>query len=300
MPQLTPRELIKMIFDDFKDFFIDEKYAIFSYRFGLKDELKVYRTGSKAFLNIPNAIDFLEIDNDESKFYLLFMIGHEIAHLTHRHLDHIDRDKFDSKTIEMWADFFGAKIAMAILMYGRRFTSTLACDASRKEEPLNEIFCALINRLHPVLSGADGYGKYLNSKDRISTMIAGIAAYLTRNEMWRTKRLSHEDHARIGTAWGYTVNSALIKSGLISKLLASSGSSSPLEESDEFIHSLVVNSMNIHKSLKRKEEWHLIKGLRFNHVFSLDTAFESATPNPLLINSMNAMAKQVGWSIDEE
>lgn len=291
MSQLTPRELVKMIFDDFKDFFIAEEYANFNYRFGVRDEIKVYRTGSKAFLNIPNEIDFLEIDSDDSKFYLLFMIGHEIAHLTHCHLDHTDRDKFDSKTIEMWADFFGAKIAMAILMFGCRFNKTLLCDTSKYNEPLAEIFTALIDRLYPVLKNADGDGKYLNSKERISIAVAGIAAFLTRGQMWTERSFSQEDHARIATAWGYTVNMELFKSNLSDKLILS-----PLDEplSDDVMRELTDNTIKIHKSLKKRHEWQLIKGLRPKFNYMLDTTFNGGTPNPLLVSSMEAMAKHVG------
>jgi hypothetical protein len=61
------------------------------------------------------------IETPERLLFHLLMLGHEIAHLVHRHLDgSSDQSDEDYRSLELWADFYGAKVAMALLTYGKQ------------------------------------------------------------------------------------------------------------------------------------------------------------------------------------
>ena len=121
------KQLIDNIFNDFKDFFPNKKDSEFiKYRLDSSSKpMKVARTGSESDIVISNDINYVDISNDVSKVYILFMIGHELAHLVNKHLEYNDKNQFDSQTLEMWADYFGVKISMSILQNGTRFNTML-------------------------------------------------------------------------------------------------------------------------------------------------------------------------------
>ncbi|MEA3352304.1 MAG: hypothetical protein U9Q33_00610 [Campylobacterota bacterium] len=137
------KELIDNIFNDFKDFFPNRKNSKFiKYKIvnNISTPMKVARTGSKSHIVISNDITYLDISNDSSKVFILFMIGHELAHLVNKHLEYKDKNKFDSQTLEMWADYFGTKISMSILQNGTRFNKMLNSNFNDANIGLEIIF----------------------------------------------------------------------------------------------------------------------------------------------------------------
>lgn len=289
--KVSHEELILIIFEDFDSFFTDKQYA--KYKFNHKSDFKVYRTGSKSYLNIPEDFKYLDIDDDVSKLYVLFMVAHELAHLTNQHLHYNDKHKLDSQTIEMWADYFGAKIAMSILIFGSKFNKLLTINFMDRDKTLENIFKAIIEKLYPVFQNADNSGKYLMSYNRTSTIFAGIAAFLTRSDMWIKRKFSNKDHAEIGAAWGYTINLQLLKSNLVSQMNMGTGYS--LEHED--IRELAENVYTIHNQLQNGNNGPLLKGLSWKYSYILDTYYEKFNPNPLLKQKVQEMVDKVGWNV---
>lgn len=59
------------------------------------------------------------IDTPERLLFHLLMIGHEIAHLVHGHVETTsDQSDEDFHCLEFWADFYGAKVMMTLLTHG--------------------------------------------------------------------------------------------------------------------------------------------------------------------------------------
>ena len=108
------------------------------------------------------------------------MIGYELAHLINKHLKYNDKNKFDSQTLEMWADYFGAKISMSILQNGTRFQKMLTLDFQNPNIGLETIFQALIMLNQNIYINTNSSNKYLNSNERVSTVVAGITAFFLR------------------------------------------------------------------------------------------------------------------------
>jgi len=253
--------------------------------------MKVYRTGSKSYIAISSDIEFLEIDDDASKIYILFMIGHELAHLANKHLNYSDKNYFDSQTLEMWADYFGTKIAMSILQNGTKFNKMLATDYKDTNTGLELIFNSLILLNKNVYINTNSSNKYLNSNERVSTVIAAIAAFLTRKEMIVDFKLSQNEHATIGHGWGMAVNRKFYDLGMFDKLYDMT-----IKKEDIDISLLTKNVLIIHNKLKEKNK-QIIKGLDVYHAYILDSSYEVSKPNQIMIDKFNKTLDEMGWDI---
>jgi hypothetical protein len=287
------KELIDSIFSDFKDFFINEKYAQFiKYRFieNMNIPMKVYRTKSKSYIGISSNIEMLDINDDISKIFILFMIGHELAHLVNKHLEYNDKNNFDSQTLEMWADYFGTKIAMSILQNGTKFNKMLTANFKDANIGLEIIFNALVSLNKTLYINTNSSTKYLNSNERISTVVAAIAAFLTRKEIILNFKFSEKEHADIGYGWGMAINRKLYDLDMFDKLYITT------KKDDVDIVNLTKNVLIIHSQLKEKNK-QIIKGLDFKHSYILDTSYEVAKPNQMMINKFNKKFDEIGWDI---
>lgn len=288
------KKLVENIFSDFKDFFIAEKYAQFiKYRFidEMSAPMKVYRTGSKSYIAISSDIKDLEIDEDASKIYILFMIGHELAHLANKHLEYNDKNNFDSQTLEMWADYFGTKISMSILQNGNKFNKMLKANFNNVNIGLEIIFNALFKLNNNLYINTNVSNRYLSSNERISTVIAAIIGFLTRKDMIVKFKFSEEEHAHIGYRWGMAINKKFYELGMFEKLYDTS-----MKREERDISSLIKNVLSIHNKLKQQNQ-RIIKGLDFYHSYILDSTYEVSKPNEKMINKFNKTFDNMGWDI---
>ncbi|MBA3026249.1 MAG: hypothetical protein FP820_07525 [Sulfurimonas sp.] len=287
------KKLIDNIFSDFKDFFVDEKHAQFiKYRIieNISIPMKVYRTGRKSYIAISSDIQFFEINDDTSKIYILFMIGHELAHLVNKHLEYKDKNNFDSQTLEMWADYFGTKISMSILQNGTKFNQMLTANFKDVNIGLEIIFHALVMLNDTLYINTNSSSKYLNSNERVSTVIAAIAAFLTRKEMIMNFKFSEKEHADIGCGWGMAINKKCYDLGMFDKLYKTT------KKDDIDMFELTKNVLIIHNQLKQKNK-QIVKGLDLKHSYILDTSYEVSKPNQMMINKFNEKLDEMGWDI---
>lgn len=118
---LTGRDIADAISSDFNMFFwpgsgftVRVETAPCNMPFVCKD-----KTGS--YIKIPREMADDEVTTPARLLFHLLMIGHEIGHLTHRHLEGANAQSDEEyRSLELWADFYGAKVAMAVLTYGSR------------------------------------------------------------------------------------------------------------------------------------------------------------------------------------
>lgn len=282
-------EIVKAIFNDFHSFFIDTKHAKFKFLFEKNDELRVYRKGSKSYLNIPKDIKYLDISDDTSKLYLLFLLGHEIAHLANKHLNYKDKNSFDTRTIEMWADFFGAKISMSILLHGKYFNNMLNINIANPNEGI-ELIAEMIKKINTIYKNSNNSNKYLNSNDRLSTIIAGIAAFLTRAEMWSTRKLTPANQAEIGAKWGIALNRKLYELKIFDEFILNLQNGTELETMKE----MNINVVKIHQAIKGNDNGYIIKGLDLKHNFILESSYEKYQKNHLFAKEFNKQFQELG------
>lgn len=285
-------KIAKTIFNDFHSFFVDKKHAKFKCLFENKDELKVYRTGSKSYLNIPHDIKYLDVSDDAGKLYLLFLLGHEIAHLANKHLNYVDKNSFDTRTIEMWADFFGAKISMSILLHGKSFNNMLNINVSNPNEGI-ELISNMLKKINTIYKNSNSSNKYLNSNDRLSTTIAGIAAFLTRDEMWSTRKLTPADHAEIGADWGIALNRKLYELKIFDEFILNLQNDTKLDAMKE----MNINVFKIHQAIKGNDNGYIIKGLDLKYNFILESSYVKYQKNHLFSKEFNRKFQELGMDL---
>lgn len=66
------------------------------------------------------------VDSLERLMFLLLVLGHETAHLLNVHGGHRDQSNDDTKSLEVWADFFGTKVAIVVMTIGDKMQDMVA------------------------------------------------------------------------------------------------------------------------------------------------------------------------------
>lgn len=115
---LTGEKLARLAAADFESFF--EPKSKVSVRIFVESGpiARVRGTGANARILIsPDMADDV-IDGPDCFHLHLLIIGHEIAHLLHRHVQTEPPETSDIQALEYWADFYGAKVMMTLVSFG--------------------------------------------------------------------------------------------------------------------------------------------------------------------------------------
>lgn len=118
--ELTGETLARAAAADFEDFFLP--WEPMSVRIAIESANSPCIRGVEddARIVIPPDMAAKRIEDSDAFFFHLLIIGHEIAHLMHRHLHATDMTQEDDRALEFWADFYGAKVMMVLVSYGDR------------------------------------------------------------------------------------------------------------------------------------------------------------------------------------
>lgn len=120
-PALTGRAVALAAASDFSRFFYPVHPFTVGARVGAVNSPCVRNDKTGSYIVIPREMAEDVISTPERLLFHLLMMGHEIAHLVHRHLDGASSQSDDDyRSLELWADFYGAKVAMTLLTYGER------------------------------------------------------------------------------------------------------------------------------------------------------------------------------------
>jgi hypothetical protein len=138
--------------------------------------------GKKARLCLPS--DFLTqaIENPKDFVFLLLVLGHETAHYLNRHNEHDDKSKIESQGIEMWADFFGTKIAFVTMTFGRELSKLLTFMPKNVMNRI-DVFALALEKLSDAYFQHSG-PKYPETSTRIGTYVAGLMSFLEQYFKW--------------------------------------------------------------------------------------------------------------------
>ena len=119
-PIVTGEDLARAAASDFESFFLPGGEV--PIRIEVKDiHAAITRgIGDKVRIVIPREMAREVIDTSAKLFFHLLILGHEIAHVVHRHNDEPDQVRENFRALEMWADFYGAKAMMCLITFGSR------------------------------------------------------------------------------------------------------------------------------------------------------------------------------------
>lgn len=119
-----------------------------------------------------------EVDSLERMMFILFVLGHEAAHLLNVHGGYQDESNDDTKALEVWADFFGTKVAIVVMTIGERIQDMVTALPGGKETGARvEAIGAAIGLLGTTYFET-GSNRYEPAPVRVATCVAGVMSAL--------------------------------------------------------------------------------------------------------------------------
>lgn len=174
---ITGKDLFNAVREDI------EKFFALKNEFHVMAELggsKITCTGKGTRCRILLSSDFCNgkiIDADGVHFSLL-VICHELAHYLHKHNEHEDKNNTETRSIEDWADFFGAKIMMTVITFGDKTREIYNSfpensHSGKRIDSMGNSLALLAETFYNTNSE-----KYSNRLSRIGFSVAGINSFL--------------------------------------------------------------------------------------------------------------------------
>lgn len=178
---MIAKNIILDIVKDFESFFINN-YKV-KLDFGNHNGLSIKGTGSKTRIKIPKDFSNMEVSSDEDLVYILFLMGHELAHHINKHNSYITNTAEEHKAIETWADFFGVSISLTILVYDMNFRKNLKNDYPSNDEQIRLVL-RVFDRLYNDVYKNDS-DKYESAEFRLGIIFTGITSWIAKMEINR-------------------------------------------------------------------------------------------------------------------
>lgn len=121
---ITGRDVVSAALADLAGFFLpDSKFEV-RCRDGIKHALK--GKAENAYVQFDTFMMDAPVEDLETFFFVMLVFGHEVTHYLHRHNDRpqdCEETHLDARSTEIWADFFGTKLALTLSTFGQ------ACQA---------------------------------------------------------------------------------------------------------------------------------------------------------------------------
>lgn len=134
-------------------------------------------SGAKARIILPKDLLEKPIRTVEDMVFLLIVLGHETAHYLNRHNEHKDECAVETRAIEMWADFFGTKVALVTMTFGENVQMLGEKlpgweESGGRIDALAAALATLSNTYFKIK-----HQSYPPVQDRVSTCIAGALSF---------------------------------------------------------------------------------------------------------------------------
>lgn len=145
---------------------------------------KTHYSGSADQGGIVIATDIadFEVRCLEDFMLVLLVLGHEAAHLLNVHGGHKDQSDDETRALEAWADFFGAKVAMAVMTIGDKVPEMAnSLGGGNAGVRLDAIGVALGRLATSYFDVNDP--RYEPASVRVASYVAGVLSGLVAN--WR-------------------------------------------------------------------------------------------------------------------
>lgn len=131
-----------------------------------------------------------EVESLESLMFLLLVLGHEAAHLLNVHGGYRDQSNDDTRALEVWADFFGTKVAMVVVTIGDKVQDMVtSLPGGDKTGARVDAIGEAIGRLATSYFDTND-GRYEPAPIRVATCVAGVMSAL--DTYWRLKGIGRD------------------------------------------------------------------------------------------------------------
>lgn len=182
MPVVTGLQLVDAVKADVESFFPNrEGFVVYVEFTGLKPSCR--GTGDKCRICLPAEFQDIEISDLDALHFWLITLGHEIAHYLNRHNDFnvgAGEAKFETRSIEDWADFYGTKLMMSLIIFGERTQAIYtgyegAKNFKSRIESMARALCRLATTFFDFKSQ-----KYAPRMTRVASCVNGINSFLDK------------------------------------------------------------------------------------------------------------------------
>ena len=173
-------EIIHAFKEDVEDFFNnDSNFKLEIVEEGLNPP-RCKGVGPNARIILPTSYSEKEIETYDEMVLMAIILGHEAAHLINRHNEHADESSLETQAIEMWADYYGVKIALVAITFGKntqRLAGSLMLEKSMRAriKSFSSAFATLANTYF-----STSHSNYPPAVVRVSTCIAGLLSFFER------------------------------------------------------------------------------------------------------------------------
>lgn len=131
------------------------------------------------------------VETLEQVLLCLLLTGHEMCHLMNNHNKRSDWKATERKALEMWADFFGARVTFCLLTHGKKTQSVIAAalgplatahslPSGFSQERLLNAFGNVLDIVFAQFIKAQKSEKYPSASERMLTITAGVNSYFYR------------------------------------------------------------------------------------------------------------------------
>ncbi|MGY2686117.1 hypothetical protein [Pseudomonas tolaasii] len=134
-------------------------------------------SGEKARIVIPYDILAQYVEAGKDMAFILIVLGHEAAHYLNRHNEHVDQSHAETRALEMWADFFGIKLALVAITFGENLQKISAGlpgwhSSDGRTDAIAEALASLSGSYFAVK-----HESYPSAATRVATCIAGALSF---------------------------------------------------------------------------------------------------------------------------
>lgn len=247
---ITGRFLIETIVEDFKSFFFIEQKIFIDYQKNYTLSVRSEEKGKKHKISVSTEMAKMKIENNEDLIFILILMGHELSHVLNKHNSFADRDSQDSRSIEMWADFFGMSISLTIFLLKTKTSELTFKRYTNNYDTIAEVLKSLDSVYYKVYSNRNP--KYEAPEFRAITAVTGIISWIAKMELYRNifnpvPEDSGEIYAKYCSHWHLKILTELLNKN--SPILLAIKYMNPLEDKEK-VKKIVHTSHEIHKIIK--------------------------------------------------
>lgn len=144
----------------------------------------------KGGIAVSEDLASFEVESLESLMFLLLVLGHEAAHLLNVHGGYRDQSNEETKALEVWADFFGTKVAMVVMTIGDKVQDMVSSlpGGDKTGTRLDAIGEAIGLLATTYFETNDG--RYEPAPVRVATCLAGVMSAL--DTFWRLNGIDRD------------------------------------------------------------------------------------------------------------
>jgi hypothetical protein len=280
----TGREIVEILFRDIERFFYHSSGFKIRREYDSKGAMHASIKGKYSDTRIRLSIEFChyEVDSLDDLFYVLIILCHEVAHYLNRHNDHNDEDDIDITAIEAWADFYGSRLFMSSITFGKGIQSLMLKYCSQKDQ--NVILDSIgraIRSIYDEVYIPNTDERYPPALERAFIFSSGVTSFFYR--LYGELRPEWTTHVLL-------------------KLLRNSGLCDLAENHQtdwDAVSEQTARSSDIHQSLQNNE-MAITVGLKPEYIPILVTNYKISETEK--INSKNKLKKQIrsiGLDLDD-